>query len=84
MSFTSGGDQGGEYKHTLNISEMPEHGHGYKLAYGGNDPVKGFNYGNSYAGTFNDSDQFIQNNGGGKSHNNVQPYYTVYFWRRTA
>ena len=38
------------------------------LACGGNDPVKGFNYGNSYVGTFNDSDQFIQNNGGGGSH----------------
>lgn len=54
--------------HALTIAEIPSHGHGYKLAYGGNDPVKGFNYGNTYAGTFNDSDQFIQNNGGGGSH----------------
>lgn len=83
MSFTAN-SSGGEYKHTLTIAEMPEHGHGYKLAYGGNDPVKGFNYGNSFVGSFNDSDQFILNNGGSQPHNNIPPYITVYFWRRTA
>lgn len=83
MSFTAN-SSGGEYKHTLTIEEMPEHGHGYKLAYGGNDPVKGFNYGNSFVGIFNDSDQFIVNNGGSQPHNNIPPYITVYFWRRTA
>ena len=83
MSFTAN-SSGGEYEHTLTIAEMPEHGHGYKLAYGGNDPVRGFNYGNSFVGSFDDSDQFIVNNGGSQPHNNIQPYITVYFWRRTS
>ena len=83
MSFTAN-SSGGKYEHTLTIAEMPEHGHGYKLAYGGNDPVRGFNYGNSFVGSFDDSDQFIVNNGGSQPHNNIQPYITVYFWRRTS
>ena len=78
--------------HALTIEEMPEHGHGYTLAYGGNDPVKGFNYGNTYAGNFDDSSQYINNNGGGKAHShgdtgsssNMPPYLAVYMWKRTA
>ena len=78
--------------HALTIEEMPEHGHGYTLAYGGNDPVKGFSYGNTYAGNFDDSSQYINNNGGGKAHShgdtgsssNMPPYLAVYMWKRTA
>ena len=83
MSFTAN-ETGGEYKHTLTIAEMPVHGHGYKLAYGGNEPIKGFNYGNTYAGNFDDSSQYINNNGGSQPHNNIPPYITVYFWKRTS
>ena len=81
MSFTAFAT-GGEYKHKLTIAEMPDHRHKYNLAYGGNDPAKGFAYGNTLSGTFDET--FIQNNGSGSAHNNVQPYISVYFWRRTA
>lgn len=98
-SSYSNGDAGGATSHThttashvLTIEEMPEHGHGYKLAYGGNDPVKGFSYGNTFAGNHDDSDQFIANNGGGQAHShgdtgpssNMPPYLAVYMWKRTA
>lgn len=81
MSFTSL-STGGEYQHTLTVAEMPDHRHKYTLAYGGADPAKGFSYGNTVAGTFDAT--FIQNNGSSSAHNNVQPYISVYFWRRTA
>ena len=34
---------------------MPSYSHDHKPAYGDNDPAKGFNYGNTYAGTFDDN-----------------------------
>ena len=98
-SSYSNGETGGatSHKHTtashvLTIEEMPEHGHGYKLAYGGNDPIKGFNYGNTYTGNFDDSDQWIGNNGGGQAHShgdtgsssNMPPYLAVYIWKRIS
>ena len=98
-SSYSNGETGGatSHKHTtashvLTIEEMPEHGHAYKLAYGGNDPIKGFNYGNTYAGNFDDSEQWIGNNGGGQAHShgdtgsssNMPPYLAVYIWKRIS
>ena len=84
MSFTSG-STGGEYEHKLTINEMPSHNH--KLyARGGpttqtsspfaaNKPITQGS--NSYG--FD-----VSNTGGSLAHNNIQPYITVYFWKRTA
>lgn len=84
MSFTAN-NTGGEYKHKLNVAEMPSHGH--KLyARGGqtaqtsspfadNKPITQGS--NSYG--FN-----VSSTGGDQSHNNIQPYIVIYFWRRTA
>ena len=76
------GNTGGESTHKLTVSEMPSHTHKYKLAYGSNDPAKGFNYGNNLAGTF-DGD-FSPATGGNNAHNNMPPYLVVYMWKRTA
>ena len=85
---------------TLTINQIPSHSHKFTLAYGGTDPAKGFNYGNSLAGVFGIEDgfNFIGSTGGGKGHthtlnshthtlNNHQhtiPYIECYVWKRTA
>lgn len=87
MTFTTE-STGGEYKHKLTVDEMPNHNHGTprpeyyasitntNTGYGAlktSNPVIGIQSG---FGT--------SNIGGDQSHNNVQPYIVVYFWRRTA
>lgn len=84
MSFTAN-STGGEYKHKITIDEMPSHNH--KLyARGGptaqvsspfaeNRPII---QGSNHYG-FN-----VSSAGGDTSHNNIQPYITVHFWKRTA
>lgn len=84
MSFTAN-STGGEYKHKITIDEMPSHDH--KLyARGGstkqtNSPFaenKPITQGSNAYG-FN-----VSTTGGDASHNNIQPYITVHFWKRTA
>lgn len=90
MSFTSGGDTGGEYKHKLTTDEIPSHSHGignYVLAFCGS----GGKWSPSFTATgsasnTNSTGVNSTNKSGGNDgyHNNVQPYITVYFWRRTS
>ncbi|MDR1338340.1 MAG: hypothetical protein LBJ73_04935 [Rickettsiales bacterium] len=47
------------------------------------DGVKGWNWPVSYAGEHTHT-LSIGNTGGGRAHNNMQPYITVYIWRRSA
>lgn len=91
MSFTSAGDTGGEYKHTLSTSEMPKHDHPLPYASSSSAPSTNYTYALlNTAGTNSSSGKGWNGNmgthtvGGGDSHNNIQPYITVYFWRRTA
>lgn len=76
-------ETGGEKTHVLTIPEMPAHVHSRGR---GNDNNLGFaadQYGwqatDDYSGTFNTS-----STGGDGAHNNLQPYITVYMWKRTA
>lgn len=71
---------GGEYKHKLVIDEIPSHSHKYyspivqEVTASSNTSTYG-NYNKDYK---IDSDSA----GGDGYHNNVQPYITVYFWKR--
>lgn len=86
MSFTAN-STGGEYKHQLSVEEIPSHNHsrgtylcsyeasGYGLVQGSvGFPDRVMVSGRGDTG----------NQGGNGRHNNVQPYITVFFWRRTA
>ena len=87
---------GGEKTHTLTINEMPNHLHGNQLPTNntGNAVI------NAAGHYFNDNcfsytggvrgmhiprfDIGTISTGGGQAHNNLQPYTTVYMWRRIS
>lgn len=83
-AFTVGNNDG-EYEHTLTIDESPTHKHNeiftnINLTEGATPKTLKVYQGNTSA---NSSDQ-MENSGGGQAHNNVQPSYGVYIWKRTA
>lgn len=71
---------GGEYKHKLVIDEIPSHAHKYysPIVQEVTPSSNTSTYGNYNKGYTIDSDRV----GGDGYHNNVQPYITVYFWKR--
>jgi|11_taG_2_1085331.scaffolds.fasta_scaffold15218_2 hypothetical protein len=77
-------ETGGSKTHTLTEAEMPSHTHTYK--YSDQDQVE------LIGSTITDisevdeggSTRTTNSTGGGSAHNNLQPYITVYFWKRTA
>lgn len=85
---------GGEKTHTLTIAEMPAHAHSLRVVLD-NLPCKASGVlpkGSNEDGTnrgwhdyinWNDANRAIANTGGGSSHNNLQPYYTCYIFKRT-
>ena len=84
------GEEGGEKEHTLTISEMPKHKHGYNLTYGTAATNKTTN-GKFLAGDSNNAwiwnqegHTSLTNTGESKAHNNMPPYLTVYIWKRTS
>lgn len=86
---------GGESNHTLTTNEMPSHTHNHAFDNSGsgwaaNNPISGTNGMTGHvAGSWSDRagtsiSGLVQANGGGASHNNLQPYIVVYMWQRTA
>ena len=78
------GKTGGEASHTLTADEIPDHTHSYQ--YTGQSTVIGTDTIRLYDGN-GQSNQYTgqqSSNCGGKAHNNMPPYLTVYVWQRTA
>lgn len=83
------GETGGEYKHKLTVNEMPSHKHTMSRKPAGSSwNMVGTQWTNQVGGVDNsgniDTSANVNSTGGGGSHNNIQPYITVYFWRRTS
>lgn len=74
---------GGEKQHTLTINEMPSHNHGQSLNDGGTlSGVAGYDWKVTDTTRIYYGDDLAQYTGGNQAHNNLQPYITVYMWRR--
>lgn len=80
---------GGEKSHVLTINEMPSHSHPlnknvpYGMPY---NNLTGTATGTGGSVFYKESYApfTIGNAGGNQAHNNLQPYITVYMWKRTA
>lgn len=80
------GDTGGEYEHILTIDEMPNHNHDVIGNDGDNNSGQArapFMARDDVEGDVA-PDNAVSYVGGSQAHNNIQPYYTVHMWRRTA
>jgi hypothetical protein len=80
--FNTIGKTGGEKKHTLTVSEMPSHSHNVYLS--GGSIASGTGRLNWQANTAQKFGGAVEATGGGQSHNNLQPYEVMAFWKRVA
>lgn len=80
-SFNALDKTGGAKTHVLTVAEMPSHNH--PLTYGTGASTPYIDRGSSGSSTAVDN-SVIGNTGGGQAHNNLQPYITVFMWKRTA
>ena len=74
---------GGAKTHTLTESEMPSHYHTVPGSLDGGSDAYPINNG-SYSGPNTSRSYSSGTKGSGSAHNNVQPYFVVYVWKRTA
>ena len=76
------GSTGGEATHTLTVDEMPAHTH--KFGYITGAVAAGDRYARIDSNRENASSSFNESAGGGKAHNNMPPYLSVYMWKRIS
>ena len=81
-------ETGGSKTHTLTESELPAHTHNTLSSYQNNVEVIGSSTVTiteaDRSGENGDVDLVTSSTGSNSAHNNLQPYITVYFWKRTA
>lgn len=94
--FDTAEETGGEKTHTLTVAEMPAHNHTIGDWLFNGAAASGVHYGYGYqtnTGALTDRTTYtssgevqggVRDTGGGGAHNNLQPYITVYMWKRTA
>lgn len=80
--FSSVQKTGGEKTHVLTTNEMPSHSHTVNPPYSTSDGTS--TYLRTGASSTSRANLRTSEIGGGAAHNNLQPYITVYMWRRTA
>lgn len=81
--FNAAEKTGGAKTHTLTVNEIPPHNHTVRGSVSSGNLAEGLAFGNDSTPDFT-SATVVNNNGGGAAHNNLQPYITVYMWKRTA
>lgn len=89
MSFTAG-SVGGEYAHKLTVQELASHSHFILDQQAGtNTGLSAEAGGTPYTKATARADRSLRywfgktyESGENKAHNNVQPYITVFFWKR--
>lgn len=81
--FSDVNKKGGEINHTLTIAEMPRHSHEMRWS---NEGAVGSGHGclirDSLSGESWPYGYWTGQDGGGQAHNNLQPYITVFRYRR--
>lgn len=83
---------GGEKTHTLTTSEIPAHSHNFWYTWsgannvGGNWKINMSSTGIGGSGSWPNSSGLnnVANTGGNQAHNNLQPYITVYMYKRIS
>ena len=84
QDFQSPGQTGGEKEHQLTVEELPAHSHEIRQF---NEKIeKGDNYHRNRATSDSSVTRYMtsEETGEDEPHNNLQPYYCVYIWKRTA
>ena len=71
------GEIGGEYYHTLTISQTPNHGHNWPRQM----TLRKTNQADEYGGV-NGSNKYTSYSGENYAHDNTMPFNSFYFWRR--
>lgn len=80
-SFNALDKTGGAKTHVLTEAEMPAHSHSNIVT---RSTVNDFDTTGGNGGGVRNLNSQTGITGGGQAHNNLQPYMTVFFWKRTA
>ncbi len=80
------GETGGEFKHKLSVEELPSHKHNFGRDFWTWDIAtnKGVDLGNTDNQRANDESGETSETGGNTPHNNMPPYYALYYIMRIA